>query len=365
MARTTGGAAGAGSAGEDSDGSRDSDGSKDSDTQKRDSWQRVVQIMFCGGVAGTVAKTAIAPFDRVKIHFQVQNPLLAMHSGRIGGVFDALRFVHRTTGVAGLYRGHSAMLLRIFPYAAINYAVYERAQRWLYQGKPAAEVWWWWRLLAGSLAGAAAVTCTYPLDIVRARLAFDLSSRPPARHPKKYFFSLRAVLSELAGEGRRAGGGSVAGFYQGYLPTLAGILPYAGVSFFSFERQKMLYRRWTGVGDDAPVPVLAKLPMGMLSGALAQTAAYPLDVIRRRAQVLRVAPHLVDPRLRSHPSPHSHPHAPIMHILGGILREKGLRGLFVGLSINYLKVAPATGISFVVYEFLRERILHQHHHHQC
>lgn len=36
-----------------------------------------------------------------------------------------------------------------------------------------------------------------------------------------------------------------------------------------------------------------------------------------------------------------------------ILAKEGWRGFFVGLSINYVKVAPATGLSFVTYEFMK------------
>jgi hypothetical protein len=40
-------------------------------------------MLISGGIAGCVAKTIIAPFDRVKIHFQVQNPLLQSYSGNL------------------------------------------------------------------------------------------------------------------------------------------------------------------------------------------------------------------------------------------------------------------------------------------
>ncbi len=362
----------------------------------------ITETLISGGVAGMIAKTAIAPFDRVKIHFQVHNPALFAYSGRMGGLFEALSMIYRKTGISGLYRGHSAMLMRVFPYAAINFSSYESFRSLLYRGENAENVAWWRRVLAGSLAGSVAVTLTYPLDIIRVRLAYDLECRPstqPMRPPagqgplsrglsmlsslmSAYTGAMGRTICDLAKEGRSSRGISILGFYQGYLPTVAGIIPYAGVSFFAFETQKTLYVKhisrpnakmesnaWhiegpanTSVKNHPPrpdprarnesIPIYAKLPMGMISGAAAQTVAYPLDVVRRRAQVFRIAPHLRQSHMRADklPSPWS--------ILVAVIRESGIRGLFTGISINYLKVAPATGISFVVYEFMKERVFH-------
>jgi solute carrier family 25 protein 16 len=47
-----------------------------------------------------------------------------------------------------------------------------------------------------------------------------------------------------------------------------------------------------------------------------------------------------------------------VRLLIDIAKTKGWRELFVGLSINYIKVAPAMGISFVTYEFLKENVFH-------
>ena len=40
-------------------------------------------------------------------------------------------------------------------------------------------------------------------------------------------------------------------------------------------------------------------------------------------------------------------------LLQRITREEGIRGLYRGIAPNFLKVAPAVSISYVVYERLR------------
>jgi solute carrier family 25 (mitochondrial carrier protein), member 16 len=42
------------------------------------------------------------------------------------GVFRASKDIYAETGVRGLLQGHSATLLRIFPYAAIKFMAYEK-----------------------------------------------------------------------------------------------------------------------------------------------------------------------------------------------------------------------------------------------
>jgi hypothetical protein len=45
-------------------------------------------------------------------------------SGSVSGLAKALSAIYREAGVFGLYQGHTATILRIFPYAAIKFMVY-------------------------------------------------------------------------------------------------------------------------------------------------------------------------------------------------------------------------------------------------
>ncbi len=67
------------------------------------------------------AKTVVAPLDRVKILFQASNPQFAKYTGSWFGVVTAMKDIYKDEGARGLFRGHSATILRIFPYAAIKF----------------------------------------------------------------------------------------------------------------------------------------------------------------------------------------------------------------------------------------------------
>lgn len=79
------------------------------------------------------------------------------------------------------------------------------------------------KFFAGAGAGLTAVTLTYPLDTIRARLAFQVTGE------HKYTGILHTATCILKEEG------GVRALYRGFMPTLMGMVPYAGLSFYCFE----------------------------------------------------------------------------------------------------------------------------------
>jgi len=71
-------------------------------------------------------------------------------------------------------RGNGASVARIVPYAALHYMAYEEYRRWIILGFPNVEQGPVLDLVAGSIAGGTAVICTYPLDLVRTKLAYQV-----------------------------------------------------------------------------------------------------------------------------------------------------------------------------------------------
>ena len=74
---------------------------------------------------------------------------------------------------------------------------------------------------------------------------------------------------------------------RGMVPTMLGILPYAGLDIAAFE---IMHDRLRGAyGDPAAVPPAALLVAGMLSSTGAQLVAYPLGFVRTRLQARPLA----------------------------------------------------------------------------
>ena len=319
------------------------------------------------------AKTVVGPLDRVKILFQASNPQFSKYSGSWSGLIVAMRQINQQDGLRGLFRGHSATLLRIFPYAGIKFLAYEQIRAILItnqsQEKPLR------RLLSGSLAGVTSVFFTYPLEIIRVRLAFEtrrdsqraslsrICNQIYHEHP-----SIPHSSSSVATAASSSAPGTVAAtaadtlgkvtprsglinFYRGFSPTLVGMLPYAGMSFLTHDtvgdwlRSPMLAPHTTlppkpgSPASSTERPRLnnpAQLTAGALAGLVSQTASYPLEVIRRRMQVGGA---VGDGKMLG-----------MRETATRIWAERGLGGFFVGLGIGYLKVVPMVAVSFWVYE---------------
>jgi solute carrier family 25 protein 16 len=271
-----------------------------------------------------------------------------------------MKDIYHEDGTRGLFRGHSATLLRIFPYAAIKFLAYEQIRSVIIHS-PAQETPIR-RLLSGSLAGVTSVFFTYPLEVIRVRLAFEtkhdsrssLSSickriyneAPPPLRPVSGPAVLTVTTEAVRAVAPRAG---LANFYRGFSATIMGMLPYAGMSFLTHDTAGDILRhpalaQYTTLPKPsnsppnklAPLRSWAELFSGGVAGLVSQTSAYPLEVIRRRMQVGGAVGD--GHRLN------------VGETARMIFRERGISGFWVGLTIGYVKVVPMVAVSFYVYE---------------
>ena len=344
---------------------------------QRQSWEYASRSGVAGGIAACAAKTVVAPLDRVKILFQANNPQFQKYTGSWAGAIRAIRDIYQRDGGRGLFRGHSATLFRIFPYGGIKFLAYEQIRGIVIHGKeqetPVR------RFLAGSIAGCCSVFATYPLEVIRVRLAWETRSskrvsvrdicrtiyneQPPRAqvnssvlreaHVPGPAAALEASSKMLEAAVPRSG---LSNFFRGFIPTLWGMIPYAGASFLTHDAAGDMMRlpslaphtilpldarsqKQLAPGKPPPLRAWAELTTGAMAGFVSQTVSYPLEVIRRRMQVGGVV---------------GDGHRLKMREVGrSILRERGWRGFYVGLSIGYVKVIPLAATSFYVYERLK------------
>ncbi|KAH8291928.1 hypothetical protein KR054_002309 [Drosophila jambulina] len=289
---------------------------------------QVMISLVSGAAAGALAKTVIAPLDRTKINFQIRND-------KPFSFRASLRYLQNTyekEGVLALWRGNSATMARIVPYAAIQFTAHEQWRRILHVDKDGSNTKGR-RFLAGSLAGITSQSLTYPLDLARARMA--VTDRYTG------YRTLRQVFANIwVEEGPRT-------LYRGYWATVLGVIPYAGTSFFTYETLKREYYEMVGSNKHN---TLVSLVFGAAAGAAGQTASYPLDIVRRRMQTMRVN------------TANGDRYPTILETLVKIYREEGIKnGFYKGLSMNWIKGPIAVGISFSTYDLIKAWLMELSH----
>uniref|UniRef100_A0A0C9QVJ7 TSA: Wollemia nobilis Ref_Wollemi_Transcript_5675_2092 transcribed RNA sequence n=1 Tax=Wollemia nobilis TaxID=56998 RepID=A0A0C9QVJ7_9CONI len=307
----------------------------------RDVMPLYLKEFIAGGFAGGFAKTAVAPLERTKILFQTRHG-----DFQSLGVWKSLGKIFQNEGILGFYKGNGASVLRIVPYAALHFMTYEQYRCLIINHFPAMGTGPIVDLLSGSVAGGTAVLCTYPLDLARTKLAYQVTSSCTAG-PNKGLISHCVEpgyhgVTDVFKKVYREGG--FRGLYRGVGPSLFGILPYAGLKFYVYEELKR------HVPAEHQKSVAMKLVCGALAGLLGQTFTYPLDVVRRQMQVQNI------PVSQNHTTSLQLSEPQIKGVMEGlitIIRTQGWKQMFAGLSINYLKIVPSVAIGFSAYDAMK------------
>jgi solute carrier family 25 (mitochondrial phosphate transporter), member 23/24/25/41 len=184
------------------------------------------RYLIAGGVAGAASRTATAPLDRLKVVLQVQTT-----SARI---MPAVKTLWKEGGLVGFFRGNGLNVLKVAPESAIRFYTYEMMKTFIVDakgGEEKADIGGMGRLLAGGIAGAVAQTAIYPMDLVKTRLQ-------TYTHASGKVPSLGTLSKDIwVQEGPRA-------FYRGLIPSIVGIIPYAGIDLAAYETLKEMSKKY-------------------------------------------------------------------------------------------------------------------------
>ncbi|KAM3329984.1 hypothetical protein ACQJBY_026795 [Aegilops geniculata] len=219
-----------------------------------------VALFAAGAGAGAVAKTVTAPLDRVKLLMQTHSVRMAGESTKGIGFVQAMAEIGKEEGIKGYWKGNLPQVIRIIPYSAVqlfSYEVYKKVFR-----RKDGELTVFGRLAAGACAGMTSTLVTYPLDVLRLRLAVQ---------------SGHSTMSQVALNMLREEG--LASFYGGLGPSLIGIAPYIAVNFCVFDLMKK------SVPEKYKSRPETSLATALLSATFATLMCYPLDTVRRQMQM--------------------------------------------------------------------------------
>lgn len=241
---------------------------------------------------------------------------------------EASRIVNEE-GFRAFWKGNLVTIIHRLPYSSVNFYSYEHYKK-LLQSIPCVSSYGenarkdaCVHFISGGLSGITAASASYPLDLVRTRLA--------AQRNSMYYRGMWHALETI----RREEG--FHGLYKGLRATLLGVGPSIAISFTVYESLRSYWQ--TQRPNDSTVMV--SLACGSVSGIASSTATFPLDLVRRRMQLEGAAGQARVYRTG------------VVGAVAHIFRAEGLRGLYRGILPEYYKVVPGVGIAFMTYEMLK------------
>jgi solute carrier family 25 (adenine nucleotide translocator) protein 4/5/6/31 len=296
-------------------------------------YEQLGQDLVLGGTAGAIAKTAMAPVERVKLLLQTMDSNPDVISGKVKrytGIGDCFKRVVAEQGVKALWRGNLVNCLRYAPQQGSALAFNDLINNKVFPKYNSKTDFWKSfasKLAAGGVAGALANTICYPFDFARTRLASDVGAG------KAQF---NGIMDCIATTVKSQG---VTGLYTGWSVTVAGAFVYRAGQLGCFTQIQDLnpYKKDKGM-------------LGAVSSFAAVTAArtvvmpfnYPFDTIRRRMMLQSEKP--LAERL----------YKGSVHCFTSILKKEGAAGLYKGMIPEMFR---GVGGSLVIVAYDRIKVI--------
>jgi solute carrier family 25 (adenine nucleotide translocator) protein 4/5/6/31 len=271
--------------------------------------EQLISDLVIGGTAGAIAKTLMAPVERIKLLLQTQESNPDVLSGKIKkytGVADCFKRVSAEQGPKAFWRGNLVNCLRYAPQQGSALAFNDAINGAFPNYSSKTDFWksFGVKLFAGGLSGAAANTICYPFDFARTRLASDLKGG------QGQFNGIFDCISKTV----KSQG--ITGLYTGWSVTVMGAFVYRAGQLGCFKQIQDLnpYQKDKGI-------------MGGVSAFAAVTVArtvvmpfnYPFDTVRRRLMLESEKPKAD----RSYKSS--------LDCFFKVLKNEGLAGMYKGL----------------------------------
>jgi hypothetical protein len=225
-------------------------------------------------------------------------------------MYRCIKHIVSKEGVWALWKGNSVTCLHRFPFAAVNFTVFESCQSVGTVGGGS--------FLPGAIAGCTAVVTCYPLDLLRTRV-MAAQGRGGA---------VAVALSTVQKEG-------LCGMYRGLGATLLLTVPSISASFGTYG---ILKARLPALGFPERSPS-AMLLAGGLSGVAGSALTFPMDVVRRRLQMMGADSNI--------------PQRTLAQEAVEIFRAEGPRGFWRGFGPEITKTFPMVAITFLGFEIFK------------
>jgi hypothetical protein len=261
-----------------------------------------------GAFSGIIAKSIVAPLDRLKIIFQTTQYKFTWKNLFL----ESNKLIKNEGGVHKLWKGNMVQILRVAPNASLSFSLqkYYKSKFTNSEGKLTTINGY----IIGLLSGTTCSLILHPLDTLRCRVAVDIS-KTSTHDIIKNIIKTQGIFS----------------LYSGITVSTLSMMPYSSLSWGTYYYLNNTIEKYDSsiiLNKNAP---LIHAFTGFSSVLFAQSIVYPFDVWRRRIQTNTKNTQI--------------------QILENIMKEKAL---FKGLSINFIKTPTINGLVMLIYKILEQ-----------
>lgn len=273
-------------------------------------------VATAGAVAGVAEHCIFYPVDVVKTRMQS----LCCEKQHRFGIYQMLRTMQKEEGLLRPMRGVSAMIAGAGPAHAMYFGCLETGKTLAAKLKVDPHI--------GDGVSAVFATCLHdavmtPAEVVKQRMQMCCSP---------YATSLTCTRTVFDTEGFRA-------FYRSYATALSMNIPFQAVMVMTYGHVQRL------ANPEKTYQPGVHFLAGAIAGGVASAATMPLDVCKTllNTQEAAVLNTLQKSEVRG-----------LHTAIPTVYRVAGIRGFFRGLWPRVLYQAPATAVSWTVYEFFKQ-----------
>ncbi|XP_030633417.1 solute carrier family 25 member 34 [Chanos chanos] len=287
---------------------------------------------FLGAMACCGACVFTNPLEVVKTRLQLQGELRARGSYQrhYRGVLQALWVVGRTDGIRGLQKGLSVGLLYQGLMNGVRLGFYSYVQGVGLTATPGGS------LIAGATAGALGAFIASPAYLVKTHLQAQTVEAIAVGHQHKHQGVSNAFVSIYRREG-------VIGLWRGVNGAVPRVMVGSAAQLATFSSAKEWVSRYEWF---SPNSWLVALTAAMISGVAVTITMTPFDVISTR---LYNQP--VDEFRRGRL------YNGFMDCLVKVCQTEGLFGLYKGIGPVFVRLAPHTVLSMLLWDLMRQKAL--------
>lgn len=270
---------------------------------------RTAADLLAGSFAGVSGKIVEYPFDTVKVKLQCQEVSLRSHKM---GTYECARSILKFEGLRGFYRGLATPMVGSVMENIVLFVAYGKIQKLIQQGSdepltiPQLA-------LSGAIAGSTVSAVLTPVELIKCKIQM---------HGNLYSSTFDCIAKTIRSTG-------ITGLYKGHAATFARE-SFGGAAWFGVYEYTCRQLSEDGKKDSLAAPYL--MFAGALSGIAYNTVLFPADVVKSQIQAENSNERNYLRRLRA------------------LYATEGVRGLYRGYGITFIRAIPANAIILASYE---------------